>query len=108
MLTSELSDRSVWRDRLAALRNVPPVLRLVWNAAPGVAAAGLSLRVVSAFIPLAALTVSKWIIDLVRRCSEGSRSAAGRDWDATRRGVSPGCVRQCSGACHRLHRCAAG
>jgi ATP-binding cassette subfamily B protein len=54
-----------WRDRLAALRNVPPVLRLVWKAAPKVVAAGLVLRVFSALTPLAALAISKWIIDLV-------------------------------------------
>ncbi|HEV8037240.1 MAG TPA: ABC transporter ATP-binding protein [Bryobacteraceae bacterium] len=54
-----------WRDRLAALRNVPPVLRLVWRAAPKVVAAGLVLRVFSALTPLAALGISKWIIDLV-------------------------------------------
>jgi ATP-binding cassette, subfamily B, bacterial len=59
------SQKTVWHDRLAALRNVPPVLRLVWKAAPKVVAAGLALRVVSALTPLAALAISKWIIDLV-------------------------------------------
>ncbi len=59
------SQKTVWRDRLAALKNVRPVLRLVWNAAPKVVAAGLALRVVSALTPLAALAISKWIIDLV-------------------------------------------
>jgi len=41
------------------------VLRLVWKAAPKVVAAGLVLRVFSALTPLAALAISKWIIDLV-------------------------------------------
>lgn len=59
------SQKTVWRDRLTALKNVPPVLRLVWKAAPSVVAAGLALRVVSALTPLAALAISKWIIDLV-------------------------------------------
>ncbi len=59
------SQKTVWRDRLAALKNVPPVLRLVWKAAPKVVAAGLILRVFSALTPLAALAISKWIIDLV-------------------------------------------
>jgi ATP-binding cassette, subfamily B, bacterial len=59
------SQKTVWSDRLAALRNVPPVLRLVWKAAPKVVAAGLVLRVFSALTPLAALAISKWIIDLV-------------------------------------------
>ena len=41
------------------------MLRLVWKAAPKVVAAGLVLRVFSALTPLAALAISKWIIDLV-------------------------------------------
>lgn len=57
--------KPVWRERVAALRNLAPVLRLVWEAAPAVVAAGLALRIASALIPLAMLWVSKWIIDLV-------------------------------------------
>jgi ATP-binding cassette subfamily B protein len=64
-MVSSSSQKTVWRDRLAALRNVPPVLRLVWKSAPKVVAAGLTLRVFSALTPLAALAISKWIIDLV-------------------------------------------
>ncbi len=50
---------------MAALRNVPPVLRLVWDAAPPVVASGIALRLVSALIPLAMLAISKLIIDAV-------------------------------------------
>lgn len=57
--------KPLWSQRLAALRNVPPVLRLVWEAAPAVVGAGLALRIASALIPLGVLAVSKWIIDLV-------------------------------------------
>jgi ATP-binding cassette subfamily B protein len=65
MSPSVSSHQAAWRDRFAALRNVPPVLRLVWDAAPRVVAGGLALRVASALIPLAVLEVSKRIIDLV-------------------------------------------
>ena len=65
MHSAVASPRPVWRERFAALRNLPPVLRLVWDAAPAVVAGGLVLRVASALIPLATLWVSKWIIDLV-------------------------------------------
>ncbi|MGH7486944.1 MAG: ABC transporter ATP-binding protein, partial [bacterium] len=41
------------------------MLRVVWSAAPGVVAAGLALRLVSALVPLAALKISQWIIDLL-------------------------------------------
>ena len=54
-----------WRQRAAALQNLPPVLRLVWQAAPRVVAGGLALRVASAAVPITVLAVSKWIIDLL-------------------------------------------
>jgi ATP-binding cassette, subfamily B, bacterial len=65
MPSAETPHRPSWRERLAALRNLPPVLRLVWDAAPAVVAGGIALRVASALIPLSVLWVSKWIIDLV-------------------------------------------
>lgn len=64
-LLSTSSPGNIWRDRLTALRNIPPVLRLVWTAAPAVVSGGLGLRLASALIPLATLAVSKWIIDIV-------------------------------------------
>jgi ATP-binding cassette subfamily B protein len=58
-------DKPGWQQRAAALQNLPPVLRLVWEAAPAVVSAGLVLRVASALIPVTVLAVSKGIIDLV-------------------------------------------
>jgi ATP-binding cassette subfamily B protein len=60
------SSETSWNKRLAALRNVPPVLRLVWDAAPAVVASGIALRLVSALIPVAMLAISKFIIDLIK------------------------------------------
>ncbi|HXV91362.1 MAG TPA: ABC transporter ATP-binding protein [Gemmatimonadales bacterium] len=54
-----------WRERLAALRHVPPLLRLVFETHRGYTGAILALRVVRAFIPLAVLWVGKLIIDEV-------------------------------------------
>ncbi|MBZ5515480.1 MAG: ABC transporter ATP-binding protein/permease [Acidobacteriia bacterium] len=54
-----------WVARLRALRNVPPVLRIVWESGPGVVVWGCGLRVVAAFVPLAMLAVTKWIIDAI-------------------------------------------
>jgi len=51
LAVSSSSDTS-WNKRLAALRNVPPVLRLVWDAAPRVVTSGIALRLVSALIPV--------------------------------------------------------
>src|SRR3984957_19912329 len=52
-----------WRERVAALKNIPPVLRMVWEAAPRVIAAGLACRVLVALIPLAALAVTRVIVN---------------------------------------------
>src|SRR4051794_30329138 len=54
-----------WRERLSALRNVPPLLRIVWQTSPTLSVATLLLRAVSALFPLATLWISKLIIDLV-------------------------------------------
>ncbi|MBV9938810.1 MAG: ABC transporter ATP-binding protein [Acidobacteriaceae bacterium] len=56
-----------WRERLGALRNVPPLLRIVWQTSPALSIATLLLRAISALFPLATLWISKLIIDLVVR-----------------------------------------
>ena len=56
-----------WRERLQALRNVPPLLQMVWRTSPSLAVSTLVLRFFAALIPLATLWVSKLIIDLVVR-----------------------------------------
>lgn len=55
-----------WRERLQALRNVPPLARIVWQSGQGVVSAGLATRVVTALIPLAMLGVSKKILDAIQ------------------------------------------
>jgi ATP-binding cassette, subfamily B, bacterial len=54
-----------WEHRLKALRNIPPVLGMVWESGRGVVVTGLVLRVFSAMVPLALLAVTRWIIDAV-------------------------------------------
>ncbi len=56
--------RSV-RDRLGALRNLPPFLVLIWRTSPGVAGAMIGLRLVRALLPIATLFVGKLIVDEV-------------------------------------------
>ena len=52
-----------WRERVQALKNIPPVLRMVWEAAPKVIVASVTLRVLTALLPLAVLKVTQVIID---------------------------------------------
>jgi ATP-binding cassette, subfamily B, bacterial len=53
------------RERLGALRNIPPFLRLVWQTSPVLATASLALRLVRAVLPVFTLYVGKLIIDEV-------------------------------------------
>ena len=65
-----------WGERVRALRNLPPFLRMVWETHRGFVAAIALLRFVRAFVPLATLWVGKLIVDTV---VEASRSGA-PDW----------------------------
>jgi ATP-binding cassette subfamily B protein len=47
------------------MRNVPPVLRIVWECGPKVVVWAILLRVFVAVMPVALLAVSKWIIDAI-------------------------------------------
>jgi ATP-binding cassette subfamily B protein len=54
-----------WRERLAALRYLPALLRLVWETNRGYTAAMIVLRLLRAFVPVASLWAAKLIIDAV-------------------------------------------
>ena len=54
-----------WRERLAALRYLPTLLRLVWETHRTYAVAMILLRLARAFVPVLALWVAKLIIDQV-------------------------------------------
>src|SRR3974390_1317238 len=54
-----------WRERLSALANVPPLLRMVWDTSRWLTTATLALRLVSAGIPVLQLWVGKLIIDQI-------------------------------------------
>jgi ATP-binding cassette subfamily B protein len=53
------------RERVGALRNVPPFVRLVWRTSRTLTLAQCALRLVRAVLPVAALYVGKLIIDEV-------------------------------------------
>jgi ATP-binding cassette subfamily B protein len=55
-----------WRERIRALKNIPPLLSIVWHAGPSVVGASALGRVVGALLPLAMLAVSKRILDGVQ------------------------------------------
>ena len=52
-----------WRERLTALRNLPPVLQIVWRSGPVVVSQGLVFRLLASLVPIAALWITKLIVD---------------------------------------------
>jgi ATP-binding cassette subfamily B protein len=67
-----------WRARLASLRNIRPLLRMVWETSPPLVVATTVFRLFRALLPLAMLWVSKLIIDGVVACiTRGSGNLAG-------------------------------
>ncbi len=54
-----------WRERIAALRYIPPLIRLVWQTHRGMTIGMIALRLLQAFTPVASLWIGKLIIDAV-------------------------------------------
>jgi ATP-binding cassette subfamily B protein len=62
-----------WSDRLASLRYVRPLLRMVWETSPPLVLTSVWLRLLRALLPAAMLWVSKLILDaVVGRISRGT------------------------------------
>ena len=60
--TAEAATTSL-RERVGALRNLPPFIKLVWRTSPSMAAASLVLRLIRALLPVMMLYIGKLIID---------------------------------------------
>jgi ATP-binding cassette subfamily B protein len=56
-----------WQERLSALRNVPAVLKIVWDSGPAVVVFGLVSRLFASFLPVVLLWITKLIIDGIVR-----------------------------------------
>jgi ATP-binding cassette subfamily B protein len=73
-----------WRERLGALRNLPPFLKLVWRTSPALTLSQSLLRVVRALLPVATLYVGKLIIDEVVLLAQAPPAAEElRQWIAS-------------------------
>lgn len=62
---TNMSDQVSWRERFAALGNLPAFFKLVWTVSPGLFLGNAALRLIRAAIPAATLYVGKLIIDQV-------------------------------------------
>jgi ATP-binding cassette subfamily B protein len=71
---------SSWQERLTALRNTPPVLKIVWQSGPGVVIFGLVARLFAALLPLALLWVPKLIVDAIVHAKVADQAVSPRLW----------------------------
>ena len=62
-MSEKPESRSGWRERVAALRQLPIVLGFVWESGRAVVVLGVAARVVAALLPPALFWVSKLIVD---------------------------------------------
>src|SRR5450755_2758986 len=79
-MAEQQSFLSSWRERLTALRNTPPVLKIVWQSGPGVVIFGLVSRLFAALLPLALLWVPKLIVEEILHPTGAPHSMSSRLW----------------------------
>ena len=61
------ASHGAWSDRVAALKNIPPVLHFVWESGPAVVFWNVAIRIVVAFLPVGIGVIGGKIIDGVNR-----------------------------------------
>jgi ATP-binding cassette, subfamily B, bacterial len=69
-----------WQERLSALRNTPPVLKIVWQSGPGVVIFGLVARIFASLLPLALLWIPKLIVDAIVHSRVAGQPVSPRLW----------------------------
>ena len=63
--------QSPWRERLRALRNMPPVLGILWQSGRGTVTSGILLRLVVASLPFVVAKVAQYIINGIAEVLRG-------------------------------------
>src|SRR5258706_4885017 len=79
-MAEQQSFLSSWRERLSALRNAPPVLKIVWQSGPGVVIFGLISRLFASLLPLALLWIPKLIVDAIVHAKVSEQPISPRLW----------------------------
>ena len=80
-MIDQISLKIGWRGRIAALKHIPTVLKIVWQSGPLLTILGLGFRGLAALIPVSMLWISKLIIDrVVNAVSQGSMAFAEIGW----------------------------
>jgi ATP-binding cassette, subfamily B, bacterial len=79
-MAEQQSFLSSWQERLSALRNTPPVLKIVWQSGPGVVVFGLVSRLFASLLPLALLWIPKLIVDAIVHAKIAQQPVSPRLW----------------------------
>jgi ATP-binding cassette subfamily B protein len=79
-MAKQRSFLSSWQERLSALRNTPPVLKIVWQSGPGVVIFGLAARLFASLLPLALLWIPKLIIEAIVHAKAVDQPVSPRLW----------------------------
>lgn len=74
------AEKVSWTERVEALKNIPPLLRMVWDTKPAYAMAIVALRLVRALVPLSVLWIGKLIIDGVVGAMAAHSAGQVVDW----------------------------
>ena len=61
----ELPIKHSWHKRITSLKNVPPIFKMVWEAAPGIVASSLLFRLMAGLVPIALLAITRRVIDSI-------------------------------------------
>ena len=69
-----------WHERISALRNVPAVLKIVWDSGPAVVIFGLVSRLFASLLPVALLWITKLIIDGIVHAVSGHQTIQHGFW----------------------------
>jgi len=75
--SNHVKRESPWVERLRSLRNVPPVLRILWDSGASVVTWGLILRVFVAVLPFGIAKVAQYIITDIADVLRGRHLAQG-------------------------------
>src|ERR1700732_2959372 len=75
-ITQDLS----WRARVRSLRNLSPLLGMVWDASPALMTSTICLRLCRAVVPLVLLWIPKLILDAMVNFAWYRSGNIGRIW----------------------------
>jgi ATP-binding cassette subfamily B protein len=76
----DASKYRTWGQRFSALRNVPLIVQLSWQAAPTLLVIDLAARVLGALLPIAGLWLAKLIVDLLVNATTRGVAVSSRIW----------------------------